>query len=93
LCTCFWVWGKKHSPLVFWEYFFFHLLVFFLMLCTCFRVSGKKHNPLFFWEFRIQDVGHLMSHAYYGLSLFLFCLFGVIFHFFVFFGMGSFVIS
>jgi len=63
------------------------------MLCTGFQVLGNKHNPLVFWEFRIQDVGHLTSHAYYGLSLFLFCLVGVIVHFVVFFGMGSFVIS
>ncbi len=49
MCTYFWVWGKKHSPLVFWEYFCFHLLAFSFLCCVhAFGFRARSTTPFSF---------------------------------------------
>jgi hypothetical protein len=54
LCTFFWVWGKKHGPLVFWELFLLFVGCFFFFFIYCvhaFELRARNTTPLFFGNF------------------------------------------
>jgi hypothetical protein len=64
LCTCFWVLGKKHGPLVFWELFFFFFLKILYMHLSLGQ-EAQSFQSFFFYLLAIFSFVLLYCvHAY-----------------------------